>query len=89
MTMSSQGGTPPSTPAGFAELNEQLLEAKREAARLVIDVYEKTLESLAAFHEEAADRTDVDWIATANRAQARLTRELAKRHGEMGRELLK
>jgi hypothetical protein len=72
----------------IGELNEQLLDANREAARLCLEVYEQTLESLASFHEEAAKETDVEWIATAARAQARFTRELAKRHVEMGRQLL-
>jgi hypothetical protein len=89
MSAGNAGNIPPFATGGFADLNEQLIEANREAARLIIDVYEQTMESLAEFHEQAADHTDVDWIATAARAQARFTRELAKRHAEIGRDLLK
>lgn len=77
--------TPPTEVLG--QLNEQILEANRAAAKLFLEVYEKTLESIVSYQEEAANQTDVEWIAAAAEAQARFTRELANQVAA-GRELL-
>jgi hypothetical protein len=89
MSMSSPYSAATLTPERLGELNEQILDANRAAANLFLEVYEKTLESIAVYQEEAASQTDVDWIATAARAQARFTRELAKHQVSVGRDLLK
>jgi hypothetical protein len=73
----------------FGQLNEQILDATRETAKLFLDAYEMTLDSIASYQEQAASQTDVDWIATAASAQARFTREVAKHHVSVGRELFK
>lgn len=70
------------------EFREQFLAANREALRMCLDAYEQTLEAIASYQEQAASQTDVDWISSAAKAQARFTRELAKRQLELGRELL-
>jgi hypothetical protein len=73
----------------LGQLGEQLLEANRAACQMFFDMYENALESLASYQEQTADYTDVDWIATAARTQAALTRELAKQQLAVGRELIK
>ncbi|MCW3013346.1 MAG: hypothetical protein JWO02_438 [Solirubrobacterales bacterium] len=77
------------TPEQLSKLNKQMLEMHSAAARLWLDMYEQTLESIAGSQEEAASRTDVDWIATVAKARAAFMRELATRHVALGRELLK
>jgi site-specific recombinase XerC len=72
----------------LGQFGEQILEANREAARLCLDAYEKALEQIASYQEQAASQTDVEWIATAAMTQARLTREMAKRQVSVGREFL-
>jgi hypothetical protein len=72
----------------FGQFNEQILDATRATAEMFLDAYEKTLDSIASYQEQAASQTDVDWIATAAAAQARFTREVAKHHVSVGRELL-
>ena len=83
----------PYDPPGFAtdklgRLNDDLTDATRATSRLLLDVYETALESIAGYQEYAASRADVEWIATAAKAQARFTRELMKRQVSVGRELL-
>jgi hypothetical protein len=73
----------------LGQFNEQILDASRATAKLLLDVYENTLESIASYQEQAAAQTEVEWLATAAKTQARFTRELAKRHVSVGRELLK
>ena len=89
MTMMGQYDSATLTPERLGQLNEQILDANRAAAKLFLDVCEKTLESVVSYQEQAASQTDVDWIATAAKAQARFVRDLAKRHVTVGRELLK
>ena len=72
----------------FGELTDDFLEMGRDAGRLWLDVYEQALESIASSHEQAAGQTDVDWLATAARTQAKLVREIATRQVALGRELL-
>jgi hypothetical protein len=73
----------------LGQFGEQILEANREAVRLCLDAYEEALEQIASYQEQAASQTDIEWIATAAKAQARFTRELAKRQVSVGREFLK
>ncbi|MDX6657773.1 MAG: hypothetical protein QOH62_2566 [Solirubrobacteraceae bacterium] len=72
----------------LGQFNEQILDATRAAAEMVLDMYEKTLDSIASYQEQAASQAEVDWIATAAAAQARFTRDVAKHHVSVGRELL-
>jgi hypothetical protein len=71
-----------------ADLTEQLLDMGREAAKLWLDGYEQALGSIASAHEQAAGQTNVDWLATAARTQAKALREIATRQVALGRELL-
>jgi hypothetical protein len=70
-------------------LNERILDAGRKAGLAYLDAYEKTLESIAAYQEQAARQTDVDWVSTVVDTQAKFTRELTKLYVSAGRELLK
>jgi hypothetical protein len=89
MSMIGQFDSAALTPERFGQLNEQMLDASRAAAKLFLEVYENTLESIATYQEQAATQTELDWFASAAMAQAKLTRELAKHQVSMGRELLK
>jgi hypothetical protein len=79
---------PAFTPEMFGNLNEQILDASRAAAEMFLDMYEQSLESIASYHEFVASQTDVPWIGTAAEAQAKFTRELAKRQVSVGRDLI-
>jgi hypothetical protein len=89
--MSTTSQFPSATlPRDFArQLNEHIVDAGREVARLCLDTYEKMLESIATYHDRAASETDVEQIATATKAQAKLIRDVAERQVATGRELLK
>ena len=71
------------------DLNEQILDAGKQAGGAYLDAYEKTLQSIADYQENVAKQTDVEWISTVVDAQARFTRELTKLYVDTGRELLK
>ena len=71
------------------DLNERIVAASKQAGGAYLDAYEKTLESIADYQENAAKPTDVEWISNVVDAQARFTRELTKLYVNTGRELLK
>jgi hypothetical protein len=71
------------------DLNERIIGAARKSGGAYLDAYEKALESMASYQEQAAAATDVDWISTLVETQAKFTRELTKLYVSAGRELLK
>jgi Tfp pilus assembly protein PilE len=89
MTISSHFENTTPTMERLGQIQEQILGANREAAEAYLDAYEKTLEQIASYQEQAASETDIDWIATVSKAQAKFTRELARRQVSVGREFLK
>ena len=70
------------------ELNEQILESARKAGEQYLEVYERTLESIAEGQERFAKGVGVEWISAVVDAQARFTRELLKLSAQT-REFLK
>ena len=71
------------------DLNEQILDAGKQAGGAYLDAYEKALQSIADYQEQVAKQTDVEWVSTVVDAQARFTRELTKLYVNTGRDLLK
>ena len=58
------------------DLNERILESSRKAGNVYVDIYEKTLNSIADYQEKAGEQSQVDWVATMTNAQADFTRRL-------------
>jgi hypothetical protein len=72
----------------ITDLNEQIVDAAKKAGGMSLDAYERALESIAGYQEQASQHSDVEWISTVIDAQAKFTRELTKLVGT-GRDLLK
>jgi hypothetical protein len=85
-TISPASGT--ESLAWIRDVSESLRPASNRAGTLALDVYEATLESIAAYQEQAARSIDVDWISTMLDAQAKFTREMAKISASSMRDLL-
>ena len=73
----------------LGDLNQQMVEANRDAAKMYLDAYESAVDSFATYHEQAASQTDIEWITSAAKAQAEIMRETAARYVALGRQLLK
>ena len=71
------------------ELNEQIIGIARKAGSGYLDVYERTLESIAGYQHQLADATGVDWLQRLIEAQANFTREVGNLYASSARELLK
>ena len=71
------------------DLNEQILENGRRAANLYLDLYERTLHSIADLQEQAAGASQVEFISEFAKSQARFTRDLGEAYASAARELLK
>jgi hypothetical protein len=70
------------------DLNERIVSAGRKAGAAYLDAYEKALESIAAYQEQVAKQTDIDWVSTIVDAQARFTRDLTQLYVSAGRAFL-
>jgi hypothetical protein len=73
----------------ITDLNEQIVDAAKKAGGASLDAYERTLESIAGYQEQAVKQSDVEWISTVIDAQAKFTRELTNLYVGTGRDLLK
>jgi hypothetical protein len=71
------------------ELNERIIDAGRKAGTQYLDVYERTLKTVADFQEKAGQSTQVDWITNLANVQANFIRESARAYTDAARELLK
>ncbi len=88
--------TPPNTPIFEREttdrvqqLTEQVLEAGRRAGLSYLDAYDATARTVADYQERLAGASQVEWVASAVRAQANLTREVSRVYTSTARDLLK
>jgi predicted ribonuclease toxin of YeeF-YezG toxin-antitoxin module len=88
-TASAMGEAATETEQRVRELNERIIEASRQGGELYLDVYERTLKSIADLEERVAGASQIEWITTVANAQANFTRELAEAYARAGRELLK
>jgi hypothetical protein len=87
-TMFSQHGQPDVASAMLGGFNEQATDAGRAAAEMFLEVYEQSLEALAGLQELVASQVDTPWVGAIAEAQARFTREMAKRQLELARQIL-
>ena len=71
------------------QLNEQLLANSRRVGNLYLDLYERTLHSIADAQEQAAGASQVEFIGEFVKSQARFTRDVADASTAAARELLK
>jgi hypothetical protein len=71
------------------ELNERIIDSSKKAGNAYLDIYEKTLSSIAGYQEKVAEESQVDWVSTIANAQASFTRDLATAYTSAARSLLK
>ncbi|MDP8910313.1 MAG: hypothetical protein M3N47_14635 [Chloroflexota bacterium] len=71
------------------ELNERIIATSRKAGLMSLDLYEKTLKSIADMQQEVGKASQVQWFSAIAEAQASFTREMAETYTTAARELLK
>jgi hypothetical protein len=71
------------------DLNERIIESSKKAGNTYLDIYEKTLNSIADYQEKIGEQSQVDWVTTIANAQAGFTRDLAGAYSSAARSLLK
>jgi hypothetical protein len=71
------------------DLNERIIESSKKAGNVYLDIYEKTLNSIADYQEKVGEKSQVDWVTTIANAQASFTRDLAGAYSSAARSLLK
>jgi hypothetical protein len=71
------------------EVNERIIESSRKAGNTYLDLYEKTLSSIADYQDKVGEQSQVEWVTTIANSQANFTRELAGAYASAARSLLK
>src|SRR3954464_1178040 len=71
------------------EVNERIIESSKKAGNVYLDLYEKTLNSIADYQDKVGDQSQVEWVTTIANAQANFTRELATAYTSAARSVLK
>jgi hypothetical protein len=71
------------------DLNGRILESSRKAGNVYVDIYEKTLNSVADYQEKVGEQSQVDWVTTMANAQADFTRQLTRAYTSAARSVLK
>jgi hypothetical protein len=71
------------------ELNERIIDSARKAGSSYLDIYERTLGTIAGYQEELANATPIDWLQRVIDAQATFTREIGTLYASTARELIK
>jgi hypothetical protein len=88
-TRSTATDTTDATAERIRDLNERIIESGRKAGNTYLDVYEKTLNSIADYQEKVGEQSQVEWVKTITDAQANFTRDLACAYTSAARTLLK
>jgi hypothetical protein len=71
------------------DVNERIIDSSKKAGNVYLDLYEKTLNSIADYQEKAGEQSQVEWVSTIANAQANFTRELATAYTSAARSLIK
>jgi hypothetical protein len=71
------------------EVNERIIESSRKAGTTYLDLYEKTLNSIADYQDKVGEQSQIEWVTTIANSQANFTRELAGAYTSAARSLLK
>ena len=71
------------------DLNEKIIENGRKAGNTYLDLYEKTLKTIADFGERAGSQSQIEWVQAFAKTQADLTREIADAYVQASRQFLK
>jgi hypothetical protein len=75
--------------ARVRKLNEQIIEAGKQAGESTLTSYEKFLKSIAGSIERGPGSSDVEWIANLAAAQARFIRDVTSSITKAARKTLK
>jgi mevalonate pyrophosphate decarboxylase len=70
------------------QLNERILESARNTGLSSLDVYEKTLKSIADMQQAVGQASSSQSFSAIAAAPANFTREMAEAYASAGREML-
>jgi hypothetical protein len=71
------------------KLNEQIIEAGKEAGESTLTTYEKALKAIASTIEKGPGSSEIDWISSLATAQAKFLRDVTAAWTSAARKALK
>ena len=70
------------------DLNEKLIGVAKNAGQISLDAYANTLQSLVEFEEQAASRSQLDWVSALANAHAKFVQDISGSYLKAAREVL-
>ena len=71
------------------ELTERFIEGAKKAGNLTLDTYEKSLQSLVDFEEQAAGASQLEWVQSIAQAHAKFVTDISNAYVKAARDMLK
>ncbi len=71
------------------ELNERILDTALRAGLSSLELYEKTLKSIADMQQAVGEASELEWSSAIAAAQANFTRDMAEAYTSAARDFLK
>ncbi|TWS21363.1 hypothetical protein FK529_01810 [Tsukamurella asaccharolytica] len=75
--------------ARIRELNEKIIDAAKAAGNTSLDTYEDALRNLVEFEQNAAKRSQLDWVAAIAETHAKFVQSVSESYVAAAREVLK
>ena len=71
------------------DLTERFIDSAKKAGNASLDTYEKSLQSLVDFQEQAAGASQLDWVTSIAQAHAKFVQDVSSAYVAAAREMLK
>jgi phage-related protein len=71
------------------ELTEQFIEAAKKAVNVTMDAYERSLQGLVDFEQQAAGASQLDWVSSIAQAHAKFVQDVSSAYVSAARDMLK
>lgn len=71
------------------EINENMIQAAKEAGQASLDAYENALKSLVDFQTQIADSSQIEWVSTLANMQAKFVQDISNFYVNAARDMLK
>jgi hypothetical protein len=70
-------------------LTEQFLDASKKGGNATLDAYERSLQNLVEFQQQAAGASQIDWVNTVAQAHAKFIQDVSAAYVSAARDMLK
>jgi hypothetical protein len=70
-------------------LTEQFIDTAKQGGNFGLDAFERSLQNLVEFQQQAAGATQIDWVNTVAQAHAKFIQDVSSAYVSAARDMLK